>query len=297
MHVAVTGSNGLIGSALVAALEQRGDTVRRIVRSRPEAGEIGWDIDAQTMNVAALEGVDAVVHLAGEGIATKRWNDEQKRRILESRTKGTTLLARTLASLERKPQVLVSASGINYYGDSGDEILTEASPNGGSFLSDVCRQWEAATAPAADAGIRVAIARNGVVLSGEGGALAKMLPLFRFGVGGRLGSGKQWFSWIGLDDEVGALLHLLDHDLSGPHNLTAPNPVTNAELTKTLGAVLHRPTVLPTPAFGPKLVLGSELATELLFTSLRVVPAALEAGGYVFVAPRLEDALRSTLAA
>ena len=296
MEVAITGSHGLIGTALNGALAERGDTVRRIVRSDAGPGDIAWDIDAQTIDAKALEGVDAVVHLAGEGIGEKRWTDQQKRRILESRTKGTTLLARTLAQLERKPRVLVSASGVGYYGDRGEEVLTEDSQPGEGFTADVCRQWETSTLPASDAGIRVARARSGIVLSTRGGALTRLLTVFRLGIGGRMGSGRQWMSWIAIHDEVGALLHLIDTDIAGPVNLTAPNPVRNAELSKTLGRVLHRPAVLPVPKLGPSLIFGRELVEELLFWSQRVMPSRLEAGGYRFRDPDLEPALRSMLA-
>ena len=295
MDVAITGSHGLIGTALTTALSQRGDTVRRIVRSNPGPKDLRWDIDAQTLDPAGLEGVDAVVHLAGEGIGEKRWSDEQKRRVLESRTRGTTLLARTLAGLGRRPAVLVSASAVGYYGDRGDEVLTEDSPSGDGFTAEVCRQWEASTQAAADAGIRVAIVRTGIVLSKEGGAFPRLLPLFRLGLGGRMGSGRQWWSWIGVEDEVGAILHVIDGDLSGPVNLTAPNPVRNAELTRTLGRVLHRPAVVPVPPFGPALLLGRELAHELLFSSQRVLPTRLEASGYRFRHPDLEGALQAAL--
>jgi len=296
MEVAISGSHGLIGTALIAALAERGDTVRRIVRSNAGPGEIAWDIEAQTIDATALEGIDAVVHLAGESIGEKRWSDAQKRRILESRTKGTTLLARALGQLDRKPAVLVSASGVGYYGDRGEEVLTEESPPGEGFTAEVCRQWEASTQPAADAGIRVAMTRSGVVLSKEGGAFTRLLTPFRLGVGGRMGSGRQWMSWITIHDEVGALLHLIDTDIAGPVNLTAPSPVRNAELSKTLGRVLRRPALVPIPKLGPSLIFGRELVEELLFWSQRVMPARLEASGYRFREPDLEHALRSVLA-
>ncbi len=296
MQVAVTGASGLIGTVLCTALRTAGHDVIRVARGDASAADaIGWDPAAGTIDAAGLEGVDGVIHLAGAGIADRRWTDEQKRLILESRTKGTGLLATTLADLDRPPKVLVSGSAIGFYGDRGDEVLTETSEAGSGFLADVCVQWEAATRPAADAGIRVAHARTGLVLSTEGGALQKMLPLFRLGLGGRLGSGRQWWSWISIDDEVGALMWLLDSDRSGAVNLTAPNPVTNADFTSTLGSVLGRPTWLPVPGFGPKLVLGSELADELLFTSVRVEPQALLDGDYRFHHAGLEPALRAVL--
>ncbi len=297
MRVAVTGSSGLIGAALCARLEAEGHSVVRVVRQATTAGSgmITWDPGAGTIDAAGLEGTDAVVHLAGAGIGDKRWTDERKRVLLESRTKGTHLLAVTLAGLDQKPAVLVSGSAIGYYGDRGDEVMTEQSPAGDGFLADICVQWEAAAAPAADAGIRVVLARTGIVLSATGGALAKMLPLFRFGVGGPFGAGRDWWSWITLDDEIGALVFLLDHDVEGPVNLTAPHAVRNRELAKTLGHVLSRPSLLPVPAFGPKLLLGGELAEALLFTSADVQPTVLEQAGYSFITEELEPALRSVL--
>jgi uncharacterized protein len=289
MRVAVTGSSGFLGSRLVADLTAAGHAVVRV--RRPQT----WDPDAGTIDAAALEGLDAVVHLAGEGIAEKRWDDDQKRRILESRTKGTALLARTLASLDRPPAVLLSGSAMGVYGDRGDEVLTETSPLGDGFLPDVCRAWEAAAQPAVDAGIRTAYLRTGLVLDRRGGALGKMLPLFKLGIGGRLGDGRQWWSWISLDDWAGAVLFLLDHDVAGPVNLTGPAPVTNAAFTKALGAVVRRPTALPVPAFGPRLLLGKELAHELLFTSLRVEPKVLEQEGYAFRHRDVEAALRAVV--
>jgi len=297
MDIAVTGSTGLIGTALCRRLEADGDRVIRVVR-RPVAGgeaAIQWDPVAGTIDAASLEGVGAVVHLAGAGIGDKRWSAERKREILESRTKGTALLAATLAGLERKPDVLVSGSAIGFYGDRGDEVLTEQSAPGDDFLAEICTAWEAEARPAADAGVRVATIRTGVVLSLDGGALAKLLPLFKVGAGGKFGSGRQWWSWISLDDEIAAIRHLIDHPVSGPVNLTAPNPETNAAFTKVLGRVLGRPSFLAVPAFGPKLVVGGELAEALLFTSARVLPEALESSGFTFAHPDLESALRSVL--
>lgn len=290
MRIAVTGSSGFLGSKLVDGLTAGGHDVVRV--RRPQT----WDPDAGTIDAAALEGIDAAVHLAGEGIAEKRWDDEQKRRILESRTKGTSLLARTLASLDRPPAVLLSASAMGIYGDRGDEVLTETSPLGDGFLPDVCRAWEAAAQPAVDAGIRTAFLRTGLVLDRRGGALGKMLPLFKLGVGGRLGSGRQWWSWISVDDWVGAVRFLLEADVAGPVNLTGPKPATNGEFTKALGSVVRRPTALPVPSFGPRLLLGKELAHELLFTSLRVEPRVLEGRGYGFRHRDVTSALRGVLA-
>lgn len=297
MDIAITGASGLIGSTLVGALAADGHRPVKMVRRNPKPGEdaISWDPAAGTIDADSLEGIGAVVHLAGEGIAEKRWNPEQKQRILDSRVDGTTLLATTLAGLDAPPSVFLSGSAIGFYGDRGDEKLTEASAPGDIFLAEVCKAWEAATATAEAAGIRVAHLRTGIVLDAHGGALAKTLPLFKLGLGGRLGSGKQWWSWISVDDEVGAIRFLLDADVSGPVNLTAPEPVTNAEFTKVLGKVLGRPTLLPVPAFGPKILLGSELAEQLLFTSARVLPTTLTDAGYVFATPDLESGLRKVL--
>lgn len=298
MRIAVTGSTGLIGSRLVADLGGAGHDVVRLVRpgSRTAVGGIvRWDPAAGTIDAGALEGVDAVVHLAGEGIAAKRWTDEQKRRILESRREGTSLLAETLAGLARPPAVLLSGSAVGWYGDRGDEVLTESSGPGSGFLAEVCEAWETAAQPAVDAGIRTAFLRTGLVLDGKGGALAKMLPLFKLGLGGRMGSGRQWWSWVSIDDWVGAARFLLEHHITGPVNLTGPEPVTNAAFTKALGSVLRRPTVMPVPAFGPKLLLGGELAHELLSASQRVVPEVLEGAGFPFQHRDVTSALRAVL--
>lgn len=295
MHVAVTGSSGLIGSALVKRLSVDGHQVTRLVRSTPRPGEARWNPQDGTIETGALEGAHAVVHLAGAGIGDHRWTDEYKRTLVDSRIRGTELLASTLASLERKPAVLLSASAIGIYGPRGDEDLDETSAVGSGFLADLCIKWEAATAAAADAGVRVAHLRTGIVLSAAGGALKKQLPLFRFGLGGKLGRGTQWQSWITIEDEVGAIVHLLTANVHGAVNLTAPHPVTQAVFTKTLGAVLHRPTVLPIPKFGPKLLLGGELANALLFTGQKVLPRVLLDTGYTFRRDNLETALRNLL--
>jgi uncharacterized protein (TIGR01777 family) len=297
LDVAITGASGLIGTALAARLRTEGHRPISVVRRPVRAGEdaVEWAPSAGRIDAASLEGIDAVVHLAGAGIGDKRWSADYKAEVLDSRVGPTRLLATTLASLDRPPSVLVSGSAIGYYGDRGSERLTEDSPPGDLFLSRVCKEWEAAAAPAADAGIRVAVARTGVVLARDGGALPKLLPLFRLGLGGRLGSGKQWWSWISIDDETAALQWLLDHDVAGPVNLAAPGSTTNAEFTKALGRVLHRPTLLPVPAFGPRLLRGRQLADELLFASQRVVPAALTAAGFRFAHPDLDDALAAAL--
>ena len=295
--IAITGASGLIGSALSNKLRAAGHTVVPVVR-RPLPGDpsaVLWDPKAGTIDAAGLEGLDGVVHLAGAGIGDHRWNDAYKREVLESRTKGTDLLARTLAGLTTPPPVLVSGSAIGIYGETGETEVDESAPHARDFLADVCVQWEAATAPAEQAGIRVAHLRTGIVLSPDGGALAKLLPLFKLGAGGRMGSGGQWWSWISLRDELSVIEWLLENEVSGAVNATAPAPVTNSELTKTLGAVLHRPTLFPVPAFGPKLLLGSELAQALLFTSQRVRPGVLTGHQFEFADPTLEGALRSML--
>jgi hypothetical protein len=295
MRVAITGSSGLIGSALCARLGDHGHDVTSVVRRVAAPGEIAWDPQRGELDPADLTGVDAVVNLAGAAIADHRWTDSYKREILDSRTRATTLIAKAIADADDGPRVLLSGSGIDVYGDRGDETVDETSSIGAGFLSDVCERWEASTAAAEAAGVRVAHLRTSMVLSAKGGALRKMLPLYRLGLGGRTGRGKQWVSWISIDDEVGAIEHLLDSDVSGPVNLTAPNPVTNADFARTLGRVLKRPAILPLPAFAPKLLLGSELVETLLVEGKRVQPSVLEADGYAFTHPTLENALRAVL--
>lgn len=298
MKILVTGASGLIGRAACARFSANGHTVVRAVRGAAAASDdtISWDPRKGTIDTARLEGVDAVLHLAGAGIGDKRWSDDYRREIMESRTLGTTLIAESIASMPVKPKVLLSASAIGIYGDRGDESLDESSARGGGFLADVCAAWEAATAPAERAGIRTVHLRTGIVLSREAPALKKQLPLFRLGLGGRFGNGRQWQSWISLDDEVGAISHLLTSSLTGAVNLTAPRPVTNAEFAKTLASVLKRPAIVPIPSFGPKLLLGADLADALLFTGQKVLPGALQRDGYDFVHPTLEVALRAILA-
>jgi uncharacterized protein len=292
VRIVVTGSTGFIGSALVRALEQRGDEVVRLARgANPGAGPT-WDPGAGTVSAGAFDGVDAVVHLAGEGIGEKKWTPEQKRRIVDSRVKGTTLIARTLADQATKPAVLVSGSAIGYYGNCANKVLTEESPPGTDFLAEVCVAWEAETKPASEAGVRTVLTRTGIVLDKHGGALAKMLLPFRMGIGGRQGSGRQWMSWVALADQVGAIRHAIDNEaVHGPINIVAPNPVTNADFAHALGEALHRPTILPTPLLPLKVRLGSELVESLLLTSQRVSPAQLEATGYEFRFPALAAAL------
>ena len=297
MDVVVTGSSGLIGTALRPALEGAGHRMVPMVRDGGGGEALRWDPAEGQIDAGGLEGVGAVVNLAGESIGAKRWNGEQKARIRDSRVRGTTLLAETLAKLQRPPKVLVSGSAVGYYGDRGDEVLTESSRSGDGFLAEVCRAWEAGADPAREAGIRVSHIRTGIVLSGRGGALAKMLRPFKLGVGGKLGTGGQWMSWIALDDEVGAIVHLLgDGAPPGAVNLTAPNPATNADFTKALGTALGRPTVLPVPRIGLKLLLGGEMAEELLLGGQRALPTKLLDSGYVFAHPDLGDALKVALA-
>jgi len=296
MDVAITGASGLIGTALARSLEADGHHVIPMVRSGPaRPGVIQWSPDAGTIDAAGLEGIDAVVHLAGEGIAERRWNDAQKQRILTSRTTGTSLLATTLASLQRPPKVLLSSSAIGYYGERGTDVLDETAAPGQGFLSDVCVAWESAAEPAATAGVRVATLRTGIVLSRDGGALQKMLPLFRLGVGGRFGNGHQIWSWISLHDHLAAVRHLLEHDVHGPVNLTAPHPVANAAFAKALAHAVHRPALFPVPKFGPSILLGGELAQNLLYTSADVRPTALADSGFVFAHPDVDTALAAVL--
>jgi len=297
MIIAITGSTGMVGSALERALESEEHLVRRLVRRDVRDGdrEIRWDLDAGQIDAVELNGVDAVVHLAGENIAGHRWSADFKRRIRESRIRGTRLLCDALAGLELKPNVLMSASATGYYGSRGDEPVDESSPSGDGFLAEVCREWEAATEPARAAGIRVVNLRIGPVLSPAGGALAKMLTPFKLCLGGVIGSGRQWFSWIALDDLVSSIQFALENEgLAGPVNAVAPGAVTNREFTKTLGRVLGRPTIFPMPAFAAKLAFG-EMADEMLLGGVRVEPQALTAAGFDFVHPQLEPALRHLL--
>jgi uncharacterized protein len=296
MRIAVTGASGLIGTALVPHLRSVGHEVVRLVR-RPAAApdEVTWDPKAGTVDLDAMAGVEGVVHLAGAGVGDHRWTDDYKREILDSRVDGTHTIVNAMLALDPKPRVLVSASAIGWYGDTGDRIVDETAPAGTGFLADVVRAWEAAAGPAASAGIRVVHPRTGLVVAKSGGAWARMFPLFKLGVGGKLGPGSQYWSWISLRDEVCALQFLLEQDhLSGPVNLTGPDPQTNAEITHVMGKVLGRPTILPAPAFALKAVLG-EFSSEVL-GSARVVPAVLEGSGFVFQDPTIESAIRTALA-
>ncbi len=297
MKVLVTGASGFVGSALVPFLTNEGHFVVRLVRTAPAPGhsEVAWDPARGTIDLDALEGIDAAVHLAGASIAASPWTSEGKRRIRDSRVGGTGLLCESFARLDRPPKVLVCASAVGYYGDRGHEVLREDSPPGTGFLAQVCREWEAATTPAERKGMRVVRLRIGMVLSPKGGALARMLGPFRAGLGGRVGSGEQYVSWIALDDLIGAVDHALrTGSLEGPVNAAAPRPVTNREFAKTLGRVLGRPAVVPAPAFVVRLLLG-EMADELLLASTRVSPDRLLLSGYAFRYPELEGALRHLL--
>jgi hypothetical protein len=298
MKIMVTGATGLVGSALLPLLKAGGHEVSRVVRQpKPAEKDIVWNPDEGRIDLAGLEGADAVVHLAGENIASGRWTVARKQRILQSRVKGTQLLAQSLAKLQRPPKVLVSASAIGYYGDRGVAVLSEDSPPGSGFLSDVCRAWESATQPAAAKGIRVVHLRIGIVLSTRGGALAKMLTPFRLGAGGRIGDGNQYMSWISLQDLCRAITHVIRMDsVNGAVNAVAPAPVTNAEFTKALASALHRPALVPVPAFGIRLAFG-EMADALLLASTRVVPARLQGSGFAFedseIGPTLQRIVNS----
>jgi uncharacterized protein len=297
MIVVVTGSSGLVGSALVDALEADGHLVRRMVRRdvRDSEREIRWDPSAGTIDAAELEGIDAVVHLAGQGVANRRWSERVKQEIRDSRMRGTRVLCETLTSLTNKPEVLCCASGAGFYGNRGDELLDERSHPGTGFLAEVCQEWEAAAQPARNAGIRTVNLRLGIVLSERGGALKKMLLPFKLGVAGVIGSGRQYWPWITLADVVGVIrLALENNSIVGPVNAVAPDLVTNRGFTKTLGRVLRRPTMLPMPALAARLVLG-EMADEMLLASARVEPRALTDAGFTFQHPQLESALQQIL--
>jgi len=298
MNILVSGSTGLVGTALIPALTAGEHEVVRLVRSKsrsPSKELIGWDSEANYIDAAGLEGLDAVVHLAGESIASGRWNTLKKARMRDSRVRGTRLLCEALAHAAKPPSVLICASAIGFYGDRGDELLTESSPGGKGFLAEVCRDWEGAAEPALQKGIRVVNLRFGVILSAQGGALAKMLTPFKMGVGGVIGSGRQYMSCIALDDVVRAIQQALSTaSLAGPVSVVGPTPVTNREFTKTLGKVLGRPTIFPMPAFAARLALG-EMADELLLSSARVAPHKLLESGFQFQYPALEAALRHVL--
>ena len=295
-RVAVTGASGFIGGALCARLARDGVAIRRFVR-RPTAGpdDIVWDPKTSHLDPAVLDGVDAVVHLAGEKI-DQRWTARVKRELRESRVRGTELLARAIAASAAPPRVFISGSAVGVYGDRGDELLRESSPIGDDLLAQLARDWEAAALPAEGAGVRVVHPRTGIVLSRRGGALKRMLLPFRLGLGGRIGSGRQWLSWISLTDMVEALVHVIRADsATGAMNFVGPSPVTNAEFTSTLGTVLHRPTIIPVPTFALTLLFGREMPAATLLASQRAVPERLLASGFAFTHPTLEQALRAEL--
>jgi uncharacterized protein (TIGR01777 family) len=297
MKVLISGSHGLVGKALISSLSSDGHEIVRLVRGTPSGpAEVEWHPNEGRIDAANLEGFDAVVHLAGESIASGRWTDEKKRAIRDSRVKGTALLSEALARLSRPPAVFLSASAIGYYGDRGDEVLTEKSAPGKDFLASVCVEWENATRAAIEKGIRTVHTRFGIILDAEEGALGKMLTPFRMGIGGRVGHGKQWMSWIAIEDVVNGLRFVIeDKTTSGPINFVAPNAVRNAEFTKSLGHVLSKPTLFPVPAFGVRLAFG-EMGDALLLSSQRVEPRVLREKGFVFRWARLDEALRHLLA-
>ena len=301
MRVLIAGSSGVIGQALGETLAGRGDEVVRLLRPQSPGDGVAWNPASGTIEARAVEGFDAVVNLAGRSIGDKRWTKAEKQRLRDSRVDSTRLLADTIAALEHPPAVVVNASAVGYYGDGGGSILTELSTSGSGFLADLCVAWEAATEPAIRAGIRVVNLRSGIVLSVAGGALGRLLaPLgprwlspFRWGLGGPVGGGRQWWSWISLGDEVRAILHVLDTEISGPVNLVAPNPVTNRDFTRALGRVLRRPAFLPIPGFALRLFLGSELADALVLGGQRVTPEVLLESGFEFEHPQIDDGLRA----
>ncbi len=295
MKVAVTGSSGLIGSNLLSLLSKKGVTISKILRQNPVDNHISWKPEGGEWDSAFSDGIDGFVHLAGENIASGRWSKAKKKKIRSSRVEGTKKLCEHILKLPIAPSVFVCASAIGFYGDSGMEFMNEGNPRGSGFLPDVCVEWEEATDSISKAGIRVVNVRFGVVLSKDGGALAKMLTPFKIGLGGKVGSGKQYMSWVAIDDVTGAIYHALTTDtLKGPANVTAPNPVTNKEFTLTLGRVLNRPAVIPMPAFAARLALG-EMANDLLLASTKVAPKKLFETGYNFQYPELENALKHIL--
>jgi uncharacterized protein len=294
--VAVTGATGLIGTALVEFLRKNGHTVKRVVRKNPTGDDILWDPAAGTIEAAKLEGCDAIVHLAGKGIGESKWTEAHKKGVLDSRVRGTTLLAKTIAAMERKPFVFACGSAVGFYGNRNDEQISETSTKGTGFLSDVVAAWEACTADASAAGVRVVHMRTGIVMSTKGGALQQQILPFKLALGGRLGSGKQYLPWISITDQVRAILHVIDTpSLSGPVNISAPNPATNAEFTKALGKAVGRPTIIPIPLFPLKLKFGPQMVQEMLLDGNRVLPTKLLESGFEFTHPKLVDALRIIL--
>jgi hypothetical protein len=296
MRIAITGSSGLIGSALVRVLHADGHDVLRLVRGEPAAAdEMRWDPDHRQIDDVVLDGVDAVIHLAGVGVADKRWTEQHKQAVLASRVDGTTTIAQAVARRPDQIKVLISASAVGIYGERGEEELTESDPKGAGFLAEVVRQWEASTAPAGDAGVRVVNLRSGIVLSAKGGALGKVLPIFKAGLGGKLGSGRQWMPWIALSDELAAIRFLLTNDdVSGPVNLANPEPVRNSDYTAALGRALHRPTLARVPAVALRLALGG-FADEGALVSQRAIPRVLLDAGFDFAYTDIDAALQAIL--
>ena len=297
MKILISGSSGLIGTAATTALKSDGHNVVHLVRpgKTTNPGDIQWDPMRATVDVAGLEGIDVVIHLSGAGIADGRWTEERKQLLRSSRIDTTRVLVDSLSRLKQKPRLLIVASAIGYYGSRGDEILTESSTTGTDFLALVCCDWEAEASRAAERGIRTVMLRSGVVLSGKGGALPKMLPPFKLGVGGRLGSGQQWMSWIAIEDVVGIIRHTIAKEqVSGPVNVVAPSPVRNEEFTRLLAGMLHRPAIFPAPAFVLRLAMG-EMADAVLLSSDRVKPEQMLAAGYKFRFEILEPALRAAV--
>ena len=298
MKIRITGASGLIGKALQDSFAEKGYEMLLATRGEPKhENQVQWSVEYGCSNedLSRLEGLDAIVHLAGEGIAGLRWTDEKKKAIRESRVEGTRNLVNTLADLKQKPKVLIAGSAMGFYGDRGDEIVTETSRAGDTFLSEVCKDWEAESRRAEDSGIRTVLLRTAIVLSKDGGALATMLTPFKLGVGGVVGSGKQWMSWISLDDVIGIINYAIENEnLRGAVNVASPNPVTNEEFTKTLGEVLYRPTILPLPEFAVNLVFG-EMGDALLIDSTRVEPKRLQDAGYKFKFTHLKSALENAV--
>ena len=295
MKIAIAGASGLIGSAFIAAVEEDGAEVTRLVRSSPKSGEIEWHPNQDAIDPAKLEGFDTIVNLAGENVAEGRWTDDKKKRIHDSRVNGTHLISEAIAKLTHKPRVFLCASATGIYGDRPDETVTEQSDSGGGFLAGVCREWEKATELASNAGVRVVNLRFGPVLAANGGMMEKMLTPFKMGLGGKIGSGKQYISWVSIDDVVDAMkLAMKDESIRGPLNIVSPNPVTNEEFTKALGDVLSRPTMMGVPAFAARLAFG-EMADEMLLTSQRVAPKKLKDAGFKFKDDELEPTLKRLL--
>jgi uncharacterized protein len=296
MRIAITGSSGLIGSALGRSLRSDGHTVVRLVRREPVSGdEVRWDPERRYVDAAGLIGCDAVVHLAGAGVGERRWTAAYKQKLLDSRVLGTTAIAEAVASLDVPPRVLVCGTAVGFYGDTGDRPVDETAPPGERFLADLCQQWEAAAAPAREAGIRTAFARTGLVVARQGGAWGRLFPLYKAGLGGRLGDGRQYWSFISLHDEIAALRHIVDTPgLSGPVNLTGPEPLTNRDINAAMGRVLHRPALFAVPAPVMRVALG-EFAGDIL-SSQRVIPRKLLDSGFTFAFPGIDEAIRAALA-